>query len=349
MIFPVILSGGFGGRLWPLSRVKMPKQFIPLLSENSLFQEAVIRTRGIAGIQPPTLICNTKHRFIAAEQLRKMNVPPRQILLEPVGRNTAPAILVSALQIAQENPDGVMLVMPSDHLILDIPNFKKAVLDGQILSQQDYLVTFGIIPNQPKTGYGYIQQGEPIESVDVGYRVRQFVEKPNLPTAEKYLAAGDYFWNSGIFMFKASTVVKEFEQFAPAMVTAARNSLDKARQDKDFCWLDQPSFELSPSDSIDYALMEKTSRASVIPVSMGWSDVGSWGSLWEVVNKDAVGNVIDGNVFTKSVSNCYIKSEKEVVAALGISDLIVIETDDALLVAHRDNEQDVKEVFNKLM
>jgi len=327
----------------------MPKQFLALLSDHSLFQEAVIRTQGIAGMQSPTLVCNIQHRFIAAEQLRHINVPAQQIVLEPVGRNTAPAILVTALQIAQDHPDGVMLVMPSDHLILDVANFRKAVQDGEKLAQQGYLVTFGIIPNQPKTGYGYIRQGEPVEEVSVGHRVKQFVEKPNEATAEKYLASGDYFWNSGIFMFRANDVLTEFEKFAPAMVAATRASLNQARNDKDFCWLDKSAFEACPSDSIDYAILEKTDRAAVIPVSMGWSDVGSWGSLWEVINKDAAGNVVDGNVFLSDVSNCYIKSSKEVIATLGISDLIIIDTDDALLVAHRSKEQDVKDVFKRLM
>lgn len=349
MIFPVILSGGFGGRLWPLSRVKMPKQFISILGEKSLFQEALVRIQGINGMQAPTLICNTMHRFIAAEQLRSMHIPPRKILLEPVARNTAPAILCAALQVARENPEGVMLVMPSDHLILDVPSFKKAVEDGYQVCQQNQLVTFGIIPNQPKTGYGYTKQGSKLEGTEAGYKVHQFVEKPDLETAKEYLASGDYFWNSGIFMFKASTVIEEFNHFAEPMVAACQKAVDNAREDKDFCWLDKNSFERSPSDSIDYALMEKTSRAAVIPVSMGWSDVGSWGSLWEVSSKDASGNTIDGNVFQKDISNCYIKSNKEVIAALGINDLIIIDTEDALLVAHRDKEQDVKEVFKKLM
>lgn len=348
MLFPVILSGGFGGRLWPLSRASMPKQFISLITEHSLLQETVIRLQGFPEIARPTLACNQKHRFIAAEQLRQIQVTPRKIFLESIGRNTAPPIAIAALDILAEDPDGLMLVMPSDHVILDLASFHKAIREGCSLANEGYLVTFGIIPTSPKTGYGYIQKGAALNG-NGSTQVQQFVEKPNLSLATDYVASKQYLWNSGIFLFRADRFLEECRRYAPNIYTQSQKALEDANSEHDFCWLGRDALERCPSDSIDYAIMEKTERAAVIPVNMGWSDVGSWGALWEVVHHDASGNVAKGNVFMKDVSNCYIKSDREMVATLGLDDLIIIDTEDALLVAHRDKEQEVKDVFKKLM
>lgn len=351
MLFPVILSGGFGGRLWPVSRANHPKQFISLVTDNSILQDTIIRLNGLQGLQAPTLICNTKHRFMAAEQLREINVVPRRLFLEPLGRNTAPAVTVAAFDVAASDPDGVMLVLPSDHVILHVPSFHKAVREGLALAQAGYLVTFGILPTSPKTGYGYIRQGKHLGNgaKGKGFEVAAFVEKPDLETARQYLDSREYLWNSGIFMFKASRFLEEMRDLSSVIYEKSREAHATAHHDLDFTWLSEPVFVQCPSDSIDYAIMEKTLHAAVIPVDMGWNDVGSWGALWEVVLKDAQGNVANGNVYMKDVSNCYIKSDKEIVATLGISDLIIIDTPDALLIAHMEKEQEVKDVFRKLM
>jgi mannose-1-phosphate guanylyltransferase/mannose-6-phosphate isomerase len=351
MIFPVILSGGFGGRLWPVSRASYPKQFISLITENTLLQETLLRLSGLPELGHPILVCNTRHRFIAAEQLRAIDVKPRRIFLEPIGRNTAPAIAVSALDLQENDPDATMLVLPSDHVILHVPSFHKAIREGEVLARAGYMVTFGILPTSPKTGYGYIRQGKILENGarGKGYAVEAFVEKPDVETAKQYLESRQYLWNSGIFMFKASKYLDELREHAPALYEASLEVYRTTRHDVDFSWLDEAVFESCPSDSIDYAIMEKTQKAAVVPVDMGWSDVGSWGALWEVVSKDIHGNAANGHVFMKDVSNCYIKSGKEIVAALGIDDLIVIDTDDALLIAHMSKEQEVKDVFKKLM
>lgn len=346
-LFPVILSGGFGGRLWPVSRAHYPKQFLSLITEHSLLQETMFRLSGMENVEAPTLICNTRHRFIAAEQLRSTQIKPRRIFLEPVGRNTAPAVAITAFDVLASDPDGVLLVMPSDHVILHVPSFQKSVRDSVKLAQADHLVTLGIIPTSPKIGYGYIKQGNALNQNS--YQVEAFVEKPDLKTAKQYLDTPGYLWNSGIFIFKAKTYLDELQKFSPQIYQACEKTYQAIRQDMDFSWLDEFAFEQCPSDSIDYAIMEKTQKAAVIPVDMGWSDVGSWGSLWEVVSKDAQGNSANDHVYLKDVSNCFIKSKKEIVAALGIDNLIVIDTDDALLIAHRNKEQEVKDVFKKLM
>ncbi len=351
MLYPIILSGGFGGRLWPTSRTHRPKQFIPLISEKTLLQETLIRLAGLKNLGSPTFITNVRHRFIVAEQVRAIDLQPRRIYLEPVGRNTAPAIAISAFDIVENHEDGLLLVLPSDHVILNIRSFHKAIREATVLANHDYLVTFGILPTAPKTGYGYIQQGELLKNgtQGKGYQVAAFVEKPNRHTAQKYVESKNYLWNSGIFMFKASRYLEELKAHAPAVYEASQKAYQQARQDVDFMWLDEDLFSQSPDLSIDYAIMEKTSQAAVVPVDMGWSDVGSWGALWEVVNKDIHGNAALGNVYMKEVSNCYIRSDKEIVAALGIDGLIVIDTDDALLIAHMDKEQEVKDVFKRLM
>jgi mannose-1-phosphate guanylyltransferase/mannose-6-phosphate isomerase len=348
-LFPVILSGGFGGRLWPVSRTHYPKQFIPLVTEHSLLQETALRLAGLDNQEAPIFICNERHRFIVAEQLHSLQTHPGRIFLEPTGKNTAPAAAISAWAIADAEPEGIMLVMPSDHVILDAAAFHNAVRDGSELARQGHLVTFGIAPTAPKTGYGYIQQGEVLDEQKNAFLVVSFKEKPDAPTAERYLASGRYQWNSGIFMFKAGVFLEQLKKLSPDIYEATRKIYHSARCEADFTWLDQDEFEKCPSDSIDYAIMEKTDRAVVISVDMGWSDVGTWGSLWEVLSKDARGNATTGQVYLKDVSNCYIKSKREIVAALGIDDLIVIDTEDALLIAHRHKEQEVRDVFKQLM
>lgn len=347
MLFPVILSGGFGGRLWPVSRASLPKQFIRLLSDKTLMQETILRLRGLSELMDPMLVCNVRHRFIAAEQVRQIDVKPRHIFLEPCGRNTAPAVAVAAHEALSQDPDALLLVLPSDHAILHIPSFHKAVQEAVKLAEMGFLATFGILPTAPKTGYGYIQKGEKINGK--GFKVARFVEKPDAATARQYLDSKEYLWNSGIFMFRADLYLSELQRHSRGIYDQTKLALDKTRYELDFSWIDPDAFDRCPDDSIDYAIMEKTDRAAVIPVDMGWSDVGSWGTLWEVINKDSHGNVSDGNVFMKDVSNCFIRSPKEIVATLGIDNLIIIDTPDALLIAHRDKEQEVKDVFKKLM
>jgi mannose-1-phosphate guanylyltransferase/mannose-6-phosphate isomerase len=351
MLFPIILSGGFGGRLWPVSRTSKPKQFLSLLTENTLLQETIFRLSGLESTNAPTLICNFRHRFIAAEQLRAIDVQPRRIYLEPVGRNTAPAVAIAAFDVRDADPDGLMLVLPSDHVILHVPSLHKAIADASDLAQQGYLVTFGILPTAPKTGYGYIRQGDMLENGarGKGYKVAAFVEKPNRETAIQYLKSRSYLWNSGIFMFKAAHYLEELKRLAPVIYEKSWQTYQNIQHDTEFSRLSEELFSQCPDNSIDYAIMEKTDKAVVIPVDMGWSDVGSWGALWEIMNKDVHGNAADGHVYMKDVNNCYIKSDKEIVAALGIDGLIIIDTDNALLVAHMDKEQEVRDVFKKLM
>lgn len=347
MLFPIVLSGGFGGRLWPVSRASLPKQFIQFLTDKTLIQETLTRLHGIGNLSAPTVVCNVRHRFVAAEQARQIGMELRRIFLEPSGRNTAPAIAITALDALSVDPDAILMILPSDHAISHLPSFHQATQDAVKLAEDGYLVTFGILPTAPKTGYGYIQKGEKINKKD--FKVGRFVEKPDMNTAKAYLDSKEYLWNSGIFMFKASQFLEELRTWSPLIYKHSLQAFKKTRHDIDFSWIDAEAFEACPDDSIDYAVMEKTSRAAVIPVDMGWSDVGSWGTLWEVVNKDALGNATYGNVFLKDVNNCYIKSSKEIVATLGLDNLIIIDTDDALLVAHRDKEQEVKDVFKKLM
>ncbi len=350
MLFPIILSGGFGGRLWPTSRTHRPKQFISLVTDKTLLQETLIRLAGLKETAAPTFITNTRHRFIVAEQVRAIGLNSRRIYLEPVGRNTAPALAIAAFDVLKTDPEGMLLVLPSDHVILNVRSFHKAIREASILALKDYLVTFGVLPTAAKTGYGYIRKGKAIENgVRKGYEVAAFVEKPDKATAQNYLDCKEYLWNSGIFMFKATRYLEALQAHAPLIYEKSLIAYQQAREDVDFTWLNESEFGQCPDLSIDYAIMEKTQDAAVIPVDMGWSDVGSWGALWEVVGKDVQGNVAQGNVYMKDVSNCYIRSDKEIVAALGIDGLIVIDTNDALLIAHMDKEQEVKDVFKRLM
>ncbi len=349
MIHPVILSGGSGTRLWPMSRSRYPKQLLALTGERSLLQETARRFPADAGFAPPVIIANEEHRFIIAEQLREIGVVPDALILEPVGRNTAPAAAIAALRLSQIEPDALMLVLPSDHAIVDLAAFRAATKRAAAAASAGHLVTFGITPERPETGYGYISRGRPIEGIDGAFAVTGFVEKPDPATAERYVASGDYFWNSGIFLFPVALYLAEIERLRPEMLAACRQALEGARTDADFVRLDKQAFAASPGDSIDYAVMEHTARAAVVPVAMGWSDLGSWDALWEMAAKDARGNVLAGNVVAEATSNCYLRSEAGLVAAIGVEDLVVVATSDAVMVAPRDRTQEVKILVSRLL
>lgn len=347
MLHPVILSGGSGSRLWPLSRQNQPKQFLSLLGGRSLFQETVLRAGRLAGTLAPVTVCSEDHRFMVGEQLQEIGSPNGGILLEPVARNTAPAIALAALHVAHADPDASMLVMPADHLIEDEEAFRTAVASARALSDEGWLVTFGIHPDSPETGYGYIRRGEPIETG--GFRVERFVEKPDAPTAAEYVSTGEYDWNSGMFMFKAGRFLDELAAFAPGIVEAVREAIANAKADLDFMRADCEAFARSPEDSIDYAVMEKTSRAAVVPVRCGWSDIGSWSSLWAASNRDQDGNRHDGDVISLDTMRCLIRaSDRRMIATIGVEDLVIVDTPDATLVARQDRVQDVKKIVDAL-
>jgi mannose-1-phosphate guanylyltransferase / mannose-6-phosphate isomerase len=351
MIIPVILSGGAGTRLWPLSRELYPKQLLPLVGEQTMLQETVTRLSGIAGMGEPLLVCNEHHRFLVAEQLRKIGVNPGAIVLEPVGRNTAPAVAVAALLAMADGSDPILLVLPADHVIRDGAALRSAVEGGVPLAKAGKLLTFGIVPNRAETGYGYIKAGTELPDSSgqpAAYAVASFVEKPDLTTAEGYLAAGEYYWNSGMFLFRASVFLRELERLSPEILAACRAAVAGAGRDLDFTRLDAAAFAACPGNSIDYAVMEKTKAAAVIPLEAGWSDVGSWSALWEVGAKDADGNVVKGDVLTQDVRNCYLHAGTRMLAAVGVENHIIVETGDAVLVAHRDRVQEVKAIVEQL-
>ncbi|WP_339828156.1 mannose-1-phosphate guanylyltransferase/mannose-6-phosphate isomerase [uncultured Arenimonas sp.] len=345
-LVPVLLSGGSGTRLWPLSRETHPKQFQPLVGEKSLLQATWERLEGLDGLAAPIVVANEDHRFMVAEQLRRVGAVPSAIVLEPVGRNTAPAIAVAALQARAGGADPLLLVLPSDHVIADEAGFRAAVLSACEAAGQGALVTFGIVPTGPETGYGYIKAGPPTKAAVMP--VEAFVEKPDKVTAEAYVASGDYFWNSGMFLFRASAYLAELEKHAPAMVAAARESLEKAQRDVDFLRLDRAAFEACPADSIDYAVMEKTDKAAVLPINLGWNDVGSWKALWEIADQDPDGNAHHGDVIALDCRNTLAWGGRRLVSLLGLDDVIVVDTDDALLVAARDQVQQVKDIVARL-
>ncbi|MEQ1621184.1 MAG: mannose-1-phosphate guanylyltransferase/mannose-6-phosphate isomerase [Methylococcales bacterium] len=343
-MIPVILSGGSGTRLWPLSRGQYPKQFLPLVSDHTMLQETLLRLTGIAHLQAPIAVCNEDHRFMLAEQLWEIHTKPAAIILEPIGKNTAPAVALAAL--SAQSPDDVLLVLPADHVINNIPAFHLAVNQANELAEQGYLVTFGIVPTEPETGYGYIKRANSPQGA--AFNVEAFVEKPNLETAKSYLQTGDYFWNSGMFAFKAGVYLQELEKFNPAMLSACRRALSAAKTDLDFVRLNKELFAACPSDSIDYAVMEKTDKAVVIPLDADWNDVGSWSALWDVTNKDASGNAITGDVLTVDTENSYIHAGSRLVAAIGVQGLVIIETADAVMIAPKDRVQEVKEIVAQL-
>ena len=341
-ILPVILSGGSGSRLWPLSREAYPKQFLPLVGDNTMLQATWLRVAPIAG-RKPIVVANQEHRFMAAEQLRESNAEPEALILEPMGRNTAPAIAIAALQALRSGEDALLLVLPSDHEIRDEHAFQRAVGIGASAAQADKLVTFGIVPSGPETGYGYVkaQAGDGVRAVE------RFIEKPDLATAREYVASGEYFWNSGMFLFKASRYLDELRKFDPSMMSACEQALERASVDQDFIRLSPEAFAECPSNSIDYAVMEKTQDAVVVPLDAGWSDVGSWSALWDVSDKDAKGNAHHGDVIELDCRNTYAYGSR-LIAMVGLEDVVVVETDDAVMVGHRDRVQDIKEVVNRI-
>jgi mannose-1-phosphate guanylyltransferase/mannose-6-phosphate isomerase len=346
--YPVILSGGSGSRLWPMSRQLLPKQFLPLVSEHTLLQDTLLRLHGIDGARAPLVISNSEHRFLVAEQLRQIGASAEAQILEPVGRNTAPAVAVAALYLVGREPDARMLVLPADHLIKDVPAFHAAIATALSLAAEGSLVTFGIAPSSPVTGYGYIQRGDPVPSHEGAFRVVRFVEKPNLETAQQYVSSGGFFWNSGMFAFRAGRFLEELQRFRPDILAAAKTAWAASTRDLDFLRLDAAAFTACPSDSIDYAVMEHTSASAMVQADIGWSDIGSWTALWEAGAKDSENNVSLGDVTLRDASGCYVRAEHRLVAALGVRDLVIVETDDAVLVADKSHSQEVKAVVETL-
>jgi mannose-1-phosphate guanylyltransferase/mannose-6-phosphate isomerase len=342
-LIPVILSGGSGTRLWPLSREAHPKQFLPVIGEQSLLQATALRLNGLAA-QAPIVVANESHRFLVAEQLQQVGLSASALLLEPIGRNTAPAIAAAAHQALAADPEALLLVMPSDHVITDVAGFQAAVLTATESARSGAIVTFGIVPDAPETGFGYIkaEAGEGVRAI-----VR-FVEKPDAATAAGYVASGDYFCNSGMFLFKASTYLTELANSHPEMVRLAGEAVSKAQRDADFIRLDKDAFTAMASDSIDYAVMEKTRHGFVMPIQVGWSDVGSWQALWQVAEQDGDGNAHRGDVLALDCRNTLAMGEKRLLALLGLDDVVVVDTDDAVLVAHKDRVQDVKGIVARL-
>ncbi|KOR43681.1 mannose-1-phosphate guanyltransferase [Xanthomonas oryzae] len=341
-VLPIILSGGSGTRLWPLSRESYPKQFLPLVGDKSMLQSTWLRAAPVAA-HAPIVVANEEHRFMAAEQLQQLGVKPSAILLEPKGRNTAPAIAVAALEATRDGADPLLLVMPSDHVIQNEAAFQAAVTTAAAAAEQGKLVTFGIKPTAPETGYGYIKAG----AGNGVSAVERFVEKPDLATAQSYLASGEYYWNSGMFLFRASRYLEELRKFHPAIADACQKAWENGKRDADFTRLDKDAFAASPSDSIDYAVMEKTADAVVVPLDAGWNDVGSWSSLLDVSKQDAQGNAHHGDVIQLDCQNTYAYGSR-LIAMVGLEDVVVVETPDAVLVGHRDRIQEVKDVVSQI-
>ena len=348
-ITPVILSGGSGTRLWPLSRALRPKQLLPLVSDKSMLQETVLRTAD-ALFGPPLIICNEDHRFMIAEQVRALGISPEAIVLEPKGRNTAPAAAVAALYLSEKDKqtDGIMLIMPSDHVVTDEPAFIKAVYTAVTAAKAGALVSFGIRPNRPEIGYGYVRRGDVHAAAAGCYRIAEFIEKPDYETAKTYVADDRFYWNSGMFVFPVGEFLEELKHLRPDVLEAAQHSLAAAATDLDFVRLDRDAFSKAESISIDYAVMEKTANGAVVPADMGWSDVGSWSALWQISDQDADGNVILGDVATLDAKNCYIRSDSRLIAVVGVEDLVIVGTDDVVLVARMDRDQDVKRVVEEI-
>ncbi len=349
MLIPVILSGGAGTRLWPLSRELYPKQLLALTGERTMIQQTVLRLEGLAAAAP-VVVCNEAHRFLVAEQLRQLGTEPQAIVLEPMGRNTAPAIALAAhaalkTAAAKAAGDPLLLVLPADHVIRDVPAFHKAIHAALGAAEQGQLVTFGIVPTAPETGYGYIQRGPASGGV---FRIARFVEKPSAAVAQDFVRSGDYYWNSGMFLFGARRYLEELGRLAPDIASVCAEAFAAAQADLDFTRIERKRFEACPADSIDYAVMEKTSDAVVVPLAAGWSDVGSWAALHEASEPDAHGNVSRGDVISEDSEGCYLYSESRLVSAVGLKDHVVVETKDAVLVAPRSRVQDVKKLVFRL-
>ncbi len=344
-VFPVILSGGAGTRLWPLSREMYPKQLLALTSAQTMLQETILRLAGITDAIPPIVVCNEEHRFTVAEQVHALGISASAILLEPSGRNTAPAVALAALKALDMDPEATLVVAPADHVIRDTHKFQLAADVAVALAQHEKLVTFGIVAHAPETGYGYIRRGEGIGSA---FPVAQFIEKPPLDVAQQFLASGDYYWNSGMFVFKASRYLAELGKYAPDILQACTAAFKAAKVDLDFVRIDKVEFIKCRSESIDYAVMEKTQDAMVLPLDVGWSDVGSWSSLFDALPADEEGNVLQGDVMIHDTHDCYVHSTSRLVAAVGMEDHIIVETKDAILVAPKDRVQDVKELVAQI-
>ena len=345
MLTPVLLSGGAGSRLWPVSREAHPKQFQPLAGELSMLQETLKRTSGLDE-SAPVVVCNEEHRFMVAEQLRQVNLDAGALILEPVGRNTAPAVALAALYAVAEDPDALLLVLPADHVIQDVAAFVEAVGKAVPLAQQGRMMTFGVVPTSPETGYGYIKCGESLAG-DL-FDLERFVEKPDAATAAAYLESGSYLWNSGMFLLGAAVYLEELGKHAPEILKCCRAAMEGANRDMDFIRPEPALFDSCPSDSIDYAVMENTDRGGVVSLDCGWSDVGAWSALWDVADRDEDGNVIKGDVVLEDCHNNYFRSESRLVAATGVDNLVVVETPDAVLVADREKVQDVKKIVTRL-
>jgi len=359
-IIPVILSGGSGTRLWPLSRKQYPKQYLPLVGDNTMLQETILRLSGLDNLADPIIVCNINHRFLVAEQCKQIDIKNPTILLEPIGRNTAPAIAAAAFQSLEDSDNAVLLVLSADHAIQDIKGFHQAIDVANKQAKAGKLATFGIVPTDANTGYGYIKlQGElstgkrgcpgvSKNNNDGAYKVEQFVEKPDLQTAQAYLEQGNYLWNSGMFMFQANTLIDELTTHSHDIVKSVGNSVKNATKDLDFIRLEEKAFESSPSDSIDYALMEKSNNVVVVPLDAQWNDIGSWSALYDIGTKDARGNVIQGDVFTEETNNTYINASHHMVATIGVKDLVIVDTPNATLISTKDQAHKVKKIVDQL-
>ncbi|AMX01618.1 mannose-1-phosphate guanylyltransferase/mannose-6-phosphate isomerase [Microbulbifer thermotolerans] len=345
-MIPVILCGGTGSRLWPLSREAYPKQFLSLTGSDTMLQATALRLDGIEEVQAPIVVCNEEHRFAAAEQLQEIGHKAQAILLEPCARNTAPAIALAALAALETGADPLLLVLPADHMVADVAAFQRAVAEASALAEAGHLVTFGIVPTRAETGYGYIRRGEAVG--EGGWKVAEFVEKPDAATAERYLADGGYAWNSGIFLFRAARYIEELGQHQPEILDACRAAFAGAARDLDFTRVDAEAFSSCPEDSVDYAVMEKTESAAVVPMDAGWSDVGSWSALWELSERDDDDNLLHGDALAEDSSGCLVRADSRLVGLLGVRDLVVVDTDDALLIADKQRVQEVKRLVQRL-
>ncbi len=351
IIMPVILCGGAGTRLWPISRESFPKQYLKIKPDDkrTLLQKTQERILSLENIVNPILICNEEHRFIAAEQMREINIQPYKILLEPFGRNTAPAIALAALKALEENNDPHLLVLSADHEIKNNENFLKVIKKGLDYSNQEKLVIFGIIPDSPETGFGYVESNRPFEIDKIeGIKIKRFIEKPSLQLAQKLITNKAFTWNSGMFLFKAKTILSELDKYVPEVLQSCKESIKKKYYDYDFQRLDKDSFKKCPDISIDYAVMEKTKKGYVLPLNAGWSDVGSWNSIWANSEKNEQGNLIHGKVVLNNTKDCFFKSDSRLLVGIGVDNLVVVETNDAVLIANKNDTETVKKIVKKM-
>ncbi len=348
MIVPVILAGGSGTRLWPLSRALYPKQLIDIYNEHTMLQNTLLRLENVDEMAAPVVVCNEAHRFMTAEQLLEIKIEPHSIILEPMGRNTAPAIALAAIKLLEKGEDPVMLVLPADHVIENLNHFHEKISQGNDFAEKGFLITFGIVPASPETGYGYIKKGQQINDLSYACKIECFVEKPDEKHARDYVLSNDYCWNSGMFMFKASAIIDQLAQHAPDMLALCRQVIESGTQDLDFLRLDRELFGKVASDSIDYAVMEKTDKGVMVSLDAGWNDLGSFDALWQTGDKDKDCNVLKGDILTQDVKDSYIHAESRLVAAVGLEKFVIVETGDAILVSPRDRVQDVKKIVLQL-